>query len=70
MEDIVQGYIITIIFFIYIYDNEKNNLTEPYINRFKKSVPLEISYFKNDKYLFVRNGNFKFDIYDINLNMK
>ena len=50
------------------YDIEKNILT--HLNAFKKSVPFQISYFKNDKYLFVRNGDFKFDIYDINQNMK
>jgi hypothetical protein len=51
-----------------IYDIEKNILTA--LNEFEKSVPLQISYFKNDKYLFVKNGDFKFDIYDINQNMK
>ena len=53
---------------LFIYDNEKNIITK--LNEYRKCVHYEISYFKNDKYLFVKNGNFKFDIYDINQNMK
>jgi hypothetical protein len=51
-----------------IYDNEKDTITE--LNEFRENVPFEISYFKNDKFLFVKNGNFKFDIYDINQILK
>ena len=29
-----------------------------------------ITFFNNDKYLFIKYGEFKFDVYDINQNMQ
>lgn len=68
MEDIVQEHIMVIILHLFIYDNEEDII--PDLNEFEESVPFGISYFKNDIYLFIKNGNFKFDIYDIKQNMK
>ena len=53
------------------YDMETNKLTK--INKFQKEVSLkynDMKYFKNDKYLFIQYGWFKFDIFDINDNLQ
>ena len=54
-----------------MYDAENDKITN--LDTFKEDVSLRnnsISYFSNDKYLFVKFGGFKFGIYDINDNMK
>ena len=54
-----------------LYDIENNTLTN--LNKFEQNVSLrhnEITFFNNDKYLFIKYGDFKFDIYDINQNMQ
>ena len=66
-----QTYYCNFTYSLSIYDIEKDILTN--LNKFEENVSLSnnnISFFKNDKYLFVKNGEFKFDIYDINQNMK
>ena len=58
-------------FSLSLYDIEKNLLTK--LNKFEERVSLkynDISFFNNDKYLFIKYGGFKFDIFDINQNMQ
>ena len=53
-----------------LYDIEKDTLNN--LNEFKERVSLDqnyISFFNNENYLFVKYGEFKYDIYDINQNM-
>lgn len=54
-----------------LYDIEKNEFHK--LNEFKENLSLHFNgfnHFKNDKYLYVKYGEFKFDIFDINQNMK
>ena len=55
-----------------LYNVENNSMTT--LNKFKESqVSLkynDITFFNNDKYLFIKYGGFKFDIFDINQNFK
>jgi hypothetical protein len=55
-----------------LYNIENNSITT--LNKFKESqVSLkynDITFFNNDKYLFIKYGGFKFDIFDINQNFQ
>ena len=55
-----------------LYNIENNSITT--LNKFKESqVSLkynDITFFNNDKYLFIKYGGFKFDIFDINKNFQ
>ena len=54
-----------------LYDIETGILKN--LNTFKEDVSLNynnITFFNNDKYLFIKYGEFKFDVYDINQNMQ
>ena len=67
-----QTYYFHITYSLSIYDIENNKLTNN-IYKFQENVNLRynnISFFNNDKYLFVKYGAFKYGIYEINENMK
>lgn len=66
-----QTYYCILTYSLSIYDIENGKLTN--LDTFKEDVSLRnnnISFFYNDKFLFVKYGGFKFGIYDINENMK
>lgn len=66
-----QTYYCILTYSLSMYDVENNKIIN--LDSFKENVSLRdnaISFFNNDKYLFVKFGGFKFGIYDINENMK
>ena len=67
-----QTYYFHITYSLSIYDIENNKLTNN-MYKFQENVNLRynnISFFNNDKYLFIKYGAFKYGIYEINENMK
>lgn len=66
-----QTYYCILTYSLSMYDIEDDKLTN--LDIFEENVSLRnngISFFYNEKYLFVKFGGFKFGIYDINENMK
>jgi len=66
-----RSYHCTFTYSVSLYDIEKSK--SYCLNEFKETVGLPnngISFFSNNELLFVKYGQFKFDIYDINQNMK
>jgi len=66
-----RSYHCTLTYSVSLYDIE--NKKSKNLSEFKENISLrnnEISFFKSDELLFVKFGQFKFDIYDLKQNMK